>query len=43
LKSSRKSRQNVEVSIMTPQQLVGLQIGEREMKEGIKLDIPGID
>ena len=43
VKLSRKSVQNERVSIMTPRQLVRLQIGECEMKEGIKLHIWHID
>jgi len=43
VKLSWKSRQNDRVSIATPQQLVRLQIGECEIKEGIKLHISHID
>ena len=43
VKLSRKLRQNDRVFIATPWQLVRLQIGEREMKEGIKLHISCID
>jgi hypothetical protein len=39
LKLSGKTCQNDRVSIATPRQLVQLQIGERQMKEGIKLRI----
>jgi len=43
LKLSRKVHQNDRVSITTAQQLVWSQIGEWEMKEGIKLHISRID
>jgi hypothetical protein len=43
LKLSRNTRQNDRVSIATPRELVRLQIGEREMREGIKLHISRID
>jgi hypothetical protein len=43
VKLSPKSRQNDRVFIPTPWQLVRLQIGEQEMKEGMKLHISRID
>jgi hypothetical protein len=43
VKFSGKSRQNDLVFIVTPSQLVRLQIAAQEMKEGIELHISQID